>query len=233
VRWEIATATAGAVLEVDPFDEPDVAEAKRATLGLLERFLAVGSLPPIEPLAMARNIEAAAPVAVSDRLRARVSDPADPFPWAAALPALLEPGDYFGILAYVRATADRSEQLQRIRRVVRDARRVATTVGYGPRFLHSTGQLHKGGPNRGVFLQLTASEGERSIPGEAYGFLTLQRAQAAGDYEVLVRGGRRVLRLDLGPDVSAPLARLADAFEAARATWGAPRRAARWQSPAG
>ncbi len=216
VRWEIATAVAGAVLEVDPFDEPNVSEAKQATQALLEARGVHGTLPRLEPLASARGVEAAAPAAVSGRLRAQVGEPSDPAAWAAALPALVEPGDYFAILAYLHPTAARHQRLGELRHAVRAATRAATTLGYGPRFLHSTGQLHKGGPNRGVFLQLTAAEGDRPIPGERYGLLTLQQAQALGDYRVLERRGRRVLRLDLGSDVDGALDRLLAGFGAAR-----------------
>ncbi len=214
VRWEVATAVAGAVLEIDPFDEPNVSEAKHATQALLETFLAHGELPKPAAVATARGVEAAAPKPVVEALRARVAESADPFAWAAALGSLAQPGDYFVLLAYLHVTPERRSRLERLRERGRPWG-VATTLGIGPRFQHSTGQLHKGGPNRGVFLQLVGSEGDLAIPGERYGFRVLQRAQALGDYQVLEGHQRRVLRLDLGADVDAGLDRLNEAFSAA------------------
>jgi hypothetical protein len=182
MRWEIATATAGAVLGVDPFDEPNVAEAKEATRATLDRFLASGrfALPPDT-----------APGAVAGLLdRAR-------------------PGDYFAILAYLHRTPGIHERLTRLRLAARDRARLATTLGYGPRYLHSTGQLHKGGPDTGLYLVLTAEEGDDvPILGERYGFAALRHAQAAGDLEVLGRHGRRVAHLHLEGALEPALDRL-------------------------
>ena len=124
-------------------------------------------------------------------------------------------GDYIALCAYFMRTPARDGALTRMRVACRAASRNATTLGYGPRFLHSTGQLHKGGPNTGVFLQLTADvPADVAIPGEVYSFATLRNAQALGDLQVLRRRGRRVLRVHLGPDVEGGLATLAAAFEA-------------------
>jgi hypothetical protein len=192
MRWEIATATAGAVLGVDPFDEPNVAEAKEATRATLDGFLASGQFasPPETP-----------PGAIADLLdRAR-------------------PGDYFAILAYVHRTPGVHERLTRLRLAARDRGRLATTLGYGPRYLHSTGQLHKGGPNTGLFLVLTAEEGEDvPIPGERYGFAALRHAQAAGDLEVLERHGRRAVQVHLGSTIEPGLERLIAALASAART---------------
>ena len=215
MRWEKATAVAGAVLGVDPFDEPNVAEAKHATGNLLQRYLATGELSVPPPVAATHGIAAVAPAAVVERLRPNVSDPSDPSAWAAALAALAEPGDYFGLLAYFHATPERDPRLERLRQIVGLNTGLATTLGYGPRFLHSTGQLHKGGPPRGIFLQIVADEGDLAIPGERYGFRTLQQAQSLGDYDVLERRGRRVLRLDLGSEIERGLDELMAAFSAA------------------
>lgn len=210
LRWEIATATAAAVLAVDPFDEPDVSAAKAATQRVLDRARAAG------------QFEDRPAAASADGLRAFVPDPAatpvgsGPDAWLETLRGWLRPGDYVALLAYVHRTDARHAALQRLRLTLRDGERVATTLGYGPRFLHSTGQLHKGGPATGVFLQLTADEGEVAIPGESYGFATLRAAQAAGDFEVLVERGRRVLRVHLGADVDAGLDRLTRGLEALR-----------------
>jgi hypothetical protein len=124
------------------------------------------------------------------------------------------------LLAYLHATAGREASLQALRHAVRARTKVATTLGWGPRFLHSTGQLHKGGPDNGVFLLLTAEEGDLPIPGQPYGFGVLRRAQVEGDYAVLGRRGRRVLRVHLGTAVERGL----DALIAALETTGVPRR---------
>jgi transaldolase/glucose-6-phosphate isomerase len=217
LRWEIATATAGLVLGVDPFDEPNVAEAKQATQAVLAEMLEAGRLPETYRLAEADGLSIEAPVSVADAIEPRVTDRDRPAAWVPALFGLERPGDYVAICAYLHRTPERHERLQRLRIACRAASRLATTLGYGPRFLHSTGQLHKGGPNNSIFLQLTADEGpEVPIPGERYDFATLIRAQAAGDYEVLERRRRRVLRVHLGRDVEKALDALVDAVEAVR-----------------
>ena len=164
-RWELATAIAGHVLGINPFDQPDVQSAKDAT----KEILAAGG---IEPGGL---------------------DDLD-----AAL-ASVRPGDYLAIQAYLDGTNEIEDELQRIRTALRDRYRVATTLGFGPRFLHSTGQLHKGGPNTGVFIQVVNGEREVDvpIPGQAYTFGTLIDAQAAGDLRALRAGGRRVARVTL------------------------------------
>ena len=205
MRWEIATAAAGAVLEVDPFDEPNVAEAKAATQAVLKGFLESGALP--EPAAAAQDGGLAAYAPARQGAPGRTAED-----WLAAFVALARPGDYLALLAYLEATPERLRALQSLRLALRDRTRRATTLGIGPRFLHSTGQLHKGGANNGVFLQITADEGDLPIPGERYGFGVLRAAQAAGDYEVLERRGRRVLRIHLGSDPDAGLAALARAL---------------------
>ncbi len=198
LRWEIATAVASSLLDVNAFDEPNVTEAKLATQAVLERGDA-GAGPAREPLAARGDVRAEAPAPVAAALAALAADASNPFAWAAALPAIANPGDYIAVLAYLHATPERDARLERLRLAARAAARVATTVGYGPRFLHSTGQLHKGGPDTGVFLQLVAGEApDVVIPGRAYGFATLIAAQARGDYDVLERRERRVVRLDLG-----------------------------------
>jgi glucose-6-phosphate isomerase len=218
LRWEIATATAGATIGVDPFDEPNVTEAKQATQAALAEFLAAGKFPDAYALAKRDGLEIEAPTSVADALEARIASPRDPAAWAAALPAMARGGDYLALCAYLHRTPARQERLQRLRLALRATSRLATTLGYGPRFLHSTGQLHKGGPNSGLFLQLTADEGdELPIPGERYGFGALRRAQAAGDYEVLERRRRRVMRVHLGREVEAGLDRLIAAVEAGKA----------------
>jgi glucose-6-phosphate isomerase/transaldolase/glucose-6-phosphate isomerase len=210
MRWEIATAVAGAVLGVDPFDEPNVAEAKAATQAVLQRCLAEGHFPERTPAASAGDCSA---YTIAN------APPPGPTPeaWLAGLLAQGKPGDYFAVLAYLHTSDEREALLESIRLAGRETARFATTLGYGPRFLHSTGQLHKGGANNGVFLQLTCDEGDLPIPGERYGFGVLRRAQAAGDFDVLEKRGRRVMRIDLGSNIDAALERLAKAAKGAAA----------------
>ena len=130
----------------------------------------------------------------------------------------IDVGDYFAINAYVEMNEENHQALQAIRHRVRDAKRVATTLGFGPRFLHSTGQLHKGGANNGVFLQITSDDAEDlPIPGQKYTFGILKRFQAQGDFEVLAERKRRALRVHLGPDVHAGLSQLRELVDSALA----------------
>jgi glucose-6-phosphate isomerase len=203
VRWEVATAVAGIVLGIDPFDQPNVQESKDATKELLTTFRDSGSLPQPAPLVSEPGISVTAdPSALGDT----------PVTVDGAVRQLLDllraGGDYFAILAYLPPDPFVLERLQRIRNRVRQARGVATTVGFGPRFLHSTGQLHKGGPDTGVFLQLTADPAkDLPIPGWDESFGTLIAAQALGDLTSLQRRGRRALRLHFA-DLDTGLERL-------------------------
>lgn len=215
LRWEIATVTAGAVLGVDPFDEPNVTEAKEATRLALDRYVREGSFTDDQPIATSGGMAVEAPSVLQETLRARGATVGDPAAWVSALLSLVVPGDYVALLAYLHRTPERSAALARLRLGARATTRAATTLGYGPRFLHSTGQLHKGGPDTGVFLQITGDEGdELPIPGEPYGFAALRAAQAAGDYAVLERRGRRVMRVHLGADIELGLDALADSVAA-------------------
>jgi glucose-6-phosphate isomerase len=218
MRWEKATAVVGAVLGIDPFDEPNVAEAKQATRSVLDHLAREGDMPLVPAQVAAGDVEAAAPADLVRSIQPRISDPSEPNAWAAALPSVAQAGDYFAILAYFRSTPSRLERLERVREMVRLHAGLATTLGFGPRYLHSTGQLHKGGPNHGIFLELVAEEDDLEIPGEAYGFHSLVWAQGLGDYQVLERHGRRVLRLHLGRDIDRGLDALAEAFSAAPRT---------------
>jgi transaldolase/glucose-6-phosphate isomerase len=215
LRWELATATAAAVLAVDPFDEPNVAEAKQATAAMLGRLGADGKLPPRPSRSEAGGLEVETPRAVLDRLGARVVSSGDAAQWAAALISLAQPRDYFAALAYFHATPERQARIERLCLAVRNSARIAVTHGYGPRYLHSTGQLHKGGPNAGMFLMFTADEGaDVPIPGETHGFATLLGAQAMGDYQALERRDRRVMRIHLGSDPERVLDEIAEAVTA-------------------
>jgi len=202
IRWEVATAAAGIALGIDPFDQPNVQEAKDATRALLDAYRAQGALAQPVPLVAEPGIAAYGDTAVLDD---------EPVTVDGALRALLEsarPSDYFALLAYLPADPGIVEQLQRLRALVRDRLGLATSLGIGPRFLHSTGQLHKGGPPSGIFLQLTADpRRDLPIPGWPESFGVLIAAQAAGDLAALQGRGRHVLRLHLA-DLEAGLTRL-------------------------
>ena len=182
--WEFATACAGWRLGINPFDQPNVQEAKDATKELLAEFTKNGRLP-----------DNTTETSLDDAVRSQL--------------ATVKPGDYIAFLNYIEETPEFDQRLQRIRTHLRDTTHCATTVGYGPRFLHSTGQLHKGGPDTGVFFQLGAKDHtDFPVPGEAYTFSILKEAQALGDFRALKARGRRVVRIDLGDDLSSGLDRL-------------------------
>jgi hypothetical protein len=190
VRWEIATAIAGALLGINPFDEPNVQQAKDATRKLLDGYQKDRRLPtpPSD-----RNTPDGALLTLSSAARERLSGRGP-----ESLLSELEPGDYVGILAYVGPDPGISEEIDRFRVHVRNRTRAATMVGYGPRYLHSTGQLHKGGPNTGVFILISATPQEDvPIPGEPFSFGTLEQAQALGDFQSLDATGRRALHIHL------------------------------------
>ena len=179
-RWEFATAVAGAVLGINPFDQPNVQSSKDKTADVLQWYGSAGSLPDIE-----------APSSLKDLL------------------AEARTGDYLAIMAYLRPTPEVEEAMADLRRKVVEKHKIATTFGYGPRFLHSSGQLHKGGPASGLFLQLvTDHEDDIRIPGQTYSFATLADAQAIGDLQVLQALGRRVAIAKLGKDTAAGIRRM-------------------------
>jgi transaldolase/glucose-6-phosphate isomerase len=213
-RWEIATAVAGAVLGVHPFDQPDVEAAKVAARKLTAAVEATGALPAETPLATAGPLALYADPALASSL------PPD-CDFAAALAAHFArfgPGDYFALLAFLEMAPETAAPLERLRHRVRDARRVATALGFGPRFLHSTGQAHKGGPPTGVFLVITADpRQDLPVPGQRLSFGQVIAAQARGDFEVLCARGRRALRVHLAGDPVAALERLDAAVAAALA----------------
>lgn len=223
-RWELATAVAGAILGINPFDQPDVEASKVKTRILTDACETGGTLPAETPLfegggmhlyADARNAAALAggPGRPDDTARRR--DPAD---WLRAHLDRLRPGDYAALLAYVPMNGRHEDRLQSARHRIRDAKRVATCLGFGPRFLHSTGQAYKGGPNTGVFLQVTCDDAvDLPVPGRGFTFGVVKAAQARGDFEVLAERGRRLLRVHLGADVEAGLAALDAAVERALA----------------
>ena len=204
-RWEFATAVAGSILGINPFDQPDVEASKIATKKLTSEYESTGTLPDETPAFSEDGIKVFGATAERDLvscLRAHLST--------------LVPGDYFAQLAYVEMTAEHEAQLTAIRQRVGAAKRVATCVGFGPRFLHSTGQAYKGGPNTGVFVQITCDDAkDLAIPGSKYTFSIVKAAQAQGDLQVLVERKRRALRIHLGPDVASGLRKLASAVDRA------------------
>jgi len=206
--WEIATAAAGSILHIDAFDQPNVQESKDNTKRLLADFAKSGQLndPPatldkdeirVIPLSGSRDLDLGADLSSA----------------LAAILGQVKAGDYVAITAYVARNDAHAERLRETRVAIRNALKVATTVGFGPRFLHSTGQLHKGGPPTGVFLQLTADAPfDLPIPGMV-GFRPLERAQALGDFESLDSRKRRGTRLHVTGPLSAALETIMNAVE--------------------
>lgn len=204
--WEFATAIAGAVIGVNPFNQPDVQESKDNTKRLLAEYAQNGALPQQKLIIAEESLRVFGDPETCDTLRRGGSS------MQAIITthlARLNPGDYFAITAYIEELSNYDSLLQQIRGVVRDAKKVATTTGYGPRFLHSTGQLHKGGLDASVFLQITSEDiNDIEVPGEKFSFGVLKHAQALGDFEALSNRHRRVVRIDLGRDVEKGLRRV-------------------------
>ncbi len=208
-RWEIATAVAGAVLGINPFDQPDVEASKVATRALTTAFEQTGRLPGDAPILRQDGLAFHADTANARALLPAAVTGADATALLRTHLRRLEPGDYFALLAYVEMNAAHQRVLQDIRHVVARGTGVATCLGFGPRFLHSTGQAYKGGPNTGVFLQVTCEDArDLPVPGQRYTFGVVKAAQAAGDLQVLFERGRRALRVHVGSDVEAGLRRL-------------------------
>ena len=190
-EWEFATAVAGWRLGINPFDQPNVQEAKDATKELLSSFARRGQLEERNKIAaddlmtIYAGEDASEARSVSDVVRRYLAG--------------VKPGDYVAFLNYIEETPEIDRKFQELRVKLRDATRCAVTTGFGPRFLHSTGQLHKGGPDTGVFIQIIANDRvDFAIPGEPYTFTILKQAQALGDFRALVKRGRRVIGIDLG-----------------------------------
>lgn len=217
-RWEIATAVAGSILGINAFNQPDVETSKEATRKLTSEYETTGSLPPERPIFEGdgitlftddKNASALAKAAGSNRsltgtLRAHLNR--------------LQAGDYVALLAYIEMNDAHEGELQKIRHAIRDRKRVASCLGFGPRFLHSTGQAYKGGPNTGVFLQITCDDAaDLPVPGQKYTFGVVKAAQARGDFQVLAERDRRALRVHLGTDVQSGLRTLEAAVREALA----------------
>jgi transaldolase/glucose-6-phosphate isomerase len=212
-RWEIATAVAGEILHINPFNQPDVEASKIETRKLTTAYETSGKLPPESPLfsesgmslftdaenARALNAAAGAKPTLASYLKAHLQR--------------VKPGDYIALLAYVEMNDAHEAELSRTRVALRDAKKVATCLGFGPRFLHSTGQAYKGGPNTDVVLQITCDDAEDlPVPGQRFTFGVVKAAQARGDFAVLAERKRRALRVHLGRDVAAGLKALGAAI---------------------
>ncbi|MHB8756109.1 MAG: bifunctional transaldolase/phosoglucose isomerase, partial [Candidatus Acidiferrales bacterium] len=206
-RWEIATAVAGSIIGINAFNQPDVEASKIATKKLTEQYEKTGSLPPEQPFFEERGIKLFTDEKNAAALNQAVGGGKSLVAYLRAHLGRLKAGDYFATLAYIEMNDAHEESLQAIRHAVRDNKRVATCLGFGPRFLHSTGQAYKGGPNTGVFLQITCDDAaDILVPGQKYTFGIVKAAQARGDFAVLAERNRRVLRIHLGADVRAGLA---------------------------
>lgn len=205
-RWEIATAVAGSIIGINAFNQPDVEASKAETRKLTSEYEQSGSLPPEKPIfqqgpfklfADPKNAGAVNSGNLAGHLKAHFDR--------------IKPGDYFAVLGYIHMNEEHEARLQEIRHAVRDAKQVATCLGFGPRFLHSTGQAYKGGPNSGVFLQITCDDAhDLPVPGAKYSFGVVKSAQARGDFQVLADRGRRALRVHLGKDVEVGLSEMLD-----------------------
>ena len=217
-RWEYATAIAGAMLKVNPFDEPNVTEAKEATKALLQTYQERGSLPVQSPVMKGQGLELYADDITRAPLRELCHhhgfDGNDAVGVIAAQMAGTYAGDYFAFLIYFSPNADEQRLIERIQRRLRHVTKRAVTIGYGPRYLHSTGQYHKGGGDNGVFWQLTAeAPPDLAIPGMDFSFGALFAAQAAGDLQALRNHKRRAIRLHLTGDRSIGLIKLLRAIK--------------------
>jgi len=218
-RWEIATAVAGSVLGINAFNQPDVEASKIVTKQFTSEYEIHSSLPPEKPIIDESGFK----LFTDEKNAADLAKAANAGASSASSPgtalrnylrahfARLGDIDYFALLAYIEMNAEHESLLQTLRMMVRDRKHVATCLGFGPRFLHSTGQAYKGGPNSGVFLQITCDDAaDLPVPGQKYTFGIVKAAQARGDFQVLAERKRRALRVHLGSDVKAGLTKLTE-----------------------
>jgi transaldolase / glucose-6-phosphate isomerase len=214
-RWEIATAVAGSIIGINAFNQPDVEASKIATRDLTSEYEKTGSLPAEKPVVEDGGIKLFTDEKnAADLARAAGGDKSLSGYLKAHL-SRIGTGDYFAVLGFIQMNAEHQKNLQAVRHAVRDKKHVATCLGFGPRFLHSTGQAYKGGPNSGVFLQVTCDDTlELPVPEQKYTFGVVKAAQARGDFQVLADRGRRALRVHLH-DVESGLATLASAVQKA------------------
>jgi transaldolase/glucose-6-phosphate isomerase len=211
-RWEIATAVAGSIIGINAFNQPDVEASKIETKKLTSQYETTGSLPPESPFFEEKGVKLFA----DEKNTATLKGGADLAGVLRAHLSRLGAGDYFAVLGYITMNAMNEKSLQTIRHAVRDKKKVATVLGFGPRFLHSTGQAYKGGPNSGVFLQITCDDAkDLPVPGQKFTFGIVKAAQARGDFAVLAERGRRALRVHLGKNLKSGLATLTKAVQKA------------------
>jgi len=212
-RWEIATAVAGAILGINPFNQPDVEASKVETRQLTMAYEQTGTLPAETPMYEEQGIALFTDEKNAAALRASILGTPSLVSYLRSHLQRIQSGDYCAFLAYLDMNERYVALLQTMRQLIRDHKKVATCVGFGPRFLHSTGQAYKGGPNSGVFLQITCDDAiELPVPGQQYTFGIVKAAQARGDFQVLVDRQRQALRVHLGKDVHTGLATLRTAF---------------------
>jgi transaldolase / glucose-6-phosphate isomerase len=214
-RWEIATAVAGSIIGINAFNQPDVEASKIATRDLTTAYEKTGSLPAESPVLEDASIKLFTDPKNADAL-AKAAGSKTLAGYLRAHLNRIGAGDYFALLGFIQMTAEHEAKLQDLRHAIRDKKRAATCLGFGPRFLHSTGQAYKGGPNSGVFLQITCDDAaDLRVPDQKYTFGIVKAAQARGDFQVLADRGRRALRVHLGKDLNSGLATLAKAFREA------------------
>jgi transaldolase / glucose-6-phosphate isomerase len=215
-RWEIATAVAGSIIGINAFNQPDVEASKIATRNLTSEYEKTGSLPAEKPVLEDKGIKLFTDEKNAAELAKAVGSDKTLVGYLRAHLSRIKAGDYFAVLGYIQMNEAHEKALSGIRMNVRDTKHVATCLGFGPRFLHSTGQAYKGGPNSGVFLQITCDDAvDLPVPDQKYTFGVVKAAQARGDFQVLAERGRRALRVHLGADLKAGLATLAAAVKQA------------------
>jgi transaldolase / glucose-6-phosphate isomerase len=214
-RWEIATAVAGAIIGINAFNQPDVEASKIATRSLTSAYETTGSLPAEVPVVSDGDIKLFTDEKNAADLARAAGGDKSLVGYLKAHLGRIGAGDYFALLGFIQMNAEHEKSLQAMRHAVRDKKHVATCLGFGPRFLHSTGQAYKGGPNSGVFLQVTCDDAlELPVPQQKFTFGVVKAAQARGDFQVLAERGRRALRVHLH-DVESGLATLAGAVQKA------------------
>jgi transaldolase/glucose-6-phosphate isomerase len=215
-RWEIAVAVACSIIGVNAFNQPDVEASKIETRKLTDQYEKAGSLPAETPFFEGNGIKLFSDPKNTDALKQAAGNDASLIGYLKAHFNRFKPGDYLGLLAYIERNDAHQAQLQTVRHSIRDKKKVATCLGFGPRFLHSTGQAYKGGPNSGVFLQITCDDAaDLAVPGQKYTFGIVKTAQARGDFQVLADRNRRALRVHLGADLAAGLTTLQNAIQKA------------------
>jgi len=215
-RWEMATAVAGSIIGINPFNQPDVEASKIATHELTASFEQIGMFPTETPICEGPGLTLFTDAKNAAALKQRLDGDRSIVGYLRAHLNQIRRGDYFAMLAYLAMTDQHEDALQAMRLAVRDRTHVATCLGFGPRFLHSTGQAYKGGPNTGVFLQITCDDAtDIPVPGQKYSFGVVKAAEARGDFAVLVERDRRALRVHLGANVSAGLHALETALMSA------------------